>query len=237
VQTCHGRGPTWGKDELLAQSPTGGWDWSGNQVTAKYQADAALDILGRADGDLIPIEGEVRSVKWNVAMGAGFQFALDNGTVVTTCPAALGYGFAGGTTDGPGAFDFSQGTNDTDSHNPFWDVVRTAIKAPSAHQIDCQSPKRVLLSIGEQHYPYDWGPGGPDGIVETQILRAGNLFLLVVPGEFTTMAGRRIKERAAKKIAELGLLPKGQAPIVVLSGPANTYSHCECRVAPAHAAS
>lgn len=29
--------------------------------------------------------------------------------VVKTCPAALGFSFAAGTTDGPGAFDFKQG--------------------------------------------------------------------------------------------------------------------------------
>jgi len=29
--------------------------------------------------------------------------------VVKTCPAAMGFGFAAGTTDGPGAFDFKQG--------------------------------------------------------------------------------------------------------------------------------
>lgn len=29
--------------------------------------------------------------------------------VVKTCPASMGFGFAAGTTDGPGAFDFKQG--------------------------------------------------------------------------------------------------------------------------------
>lgn len=29
--------------------------------------------------------------------------------MVKTCPAAMGFGFAAGTTDGPGAFDFTQG--------------------------------------------------------------------------------------------------------------------------------
>jgi hypothetical protein len=29
--------------------------------------------------------------------------------VVKTCPAAMGFTFAAGTTDGPGAFDFKQG--------------------------------------------------------------------------------------------------------------------------------
>lgn len=28
---------------------------------------------------------------------------------VKTCPAAMGFAFAAGTTDGPGAFDFKQG--------------------------------------------------------------------------------------------------------------------------------
>lgn len=31
--------------------------------------------------------------------------------VLQTCPAALGFAFAAGTTDGPGAFDFKQGDN------------------------------------------------------------------------------------------------------------------------------
>lgn len=31
------------------------------------------------------------------------------GELVKTCPAALGFSFAAGTTDGPGAFDFKQG--------------------------------------------------------------------------------------------------------------------------------
>lgn len=223
VATCHGRGPSWGNSTLLA-GPTGGWDWSSNQVIAKYQADTALMLLNKPRDKMTAIDGEVRSVKWNVAM-SGFTFALPNGTSVTTCPAALGYGFAGGTTDGPGAFDFKQGANDSNTHNPVWDVARTALTPPSKEQIACQAPKRVLLSIGEQQWPYPWGPGGPEGIVETQILRAGNLFLLVMPGEFTTMAGRRIKEAVKAKIIDLKLLSNGKEPVVLLSGPANTYSH------------
>lgn len=31
--------------------------------------------------------------------------------VIKTCPAAMGFAFAAGTTDGPGAFDFKQGDN------------------------------------------------------------------------------------------------------------------------------
>jgi len=34
---------------------------------------------------------------------------LSSGEIVTTCPPAVGFSFAAGTTDGPGAFDFTQG--------------------------------------------------------------------------------------------------------------------------------
>jgi neutral ceramidase len=35
--------------------------------------------------------------------------ALENGASVRTCKPAMGFSFAAGTTDGPGAFDFRQG--------------------------------------------------------------------------------------------------------------------------------
>lgn len=37
------------------------------------------------------------------------EVVLDDKQVVKTCPAALGPGFAAGTTDGPGVFGFQQG--------------------------------------------------------------------------------------------------------------------------------
>lgn len=37
------------------------------------------------------------------------EVELESNKVVKTCPAALGPGFAAGTTDGPGAFGFQQG--------------------------------------------------------------------------------------------------------------------------------
>ncbi|GAB2229463.1 hypothetical protein Droror1_Dr00023606 [Drosera rotundifolia] len=59
--------------------------------------------------------------------------------VVKTCPAAMGFGFAAGTTDGPGAFDFKQGDAKVDGMNIVW-----------------QSPKPILLVTGEMNIPYDW---------------------------------------------------------------------------------
>ena len=37
-------------------------------------------------------------------------------------------------------------------------------------------------------------------IVDVQILRVGQLVILCVPGEFTTMAGRRLRDAVADKV-------------------------------------
>ncbi|PWN48894.1 Neutral/alkaline nonlysosomal ceramidase [Violaceomyces palustris] len=240
VQTCHGRGPGFGNEEALAVSPTGSYDWLSNEMIARMQVEAAAKIMerpscgikagegssqgeGRSGEDSTTTEligNEVNSVKMNFDMSRYTVYRKD-GTRVTTCPAALGYGFAGGTTDGPGAFDFVQGSNTTDHHNPFWDVVKVFVKKPSEANKECQAPKSILLDIGEIHRPYDWGPS----IVECQILRVGKLFILIFPGELTTMAGRRLKKAVRDSILANGLLPDGVEPIVQVSGPASTYAH------------
>jgi neutral ceramidase len=47
---------------------------------------------------------------------------------VSTCVAALGDSFAGGTTDGPGDFDFVQGTNSS-KVNPYWNWLASHVIA------------------------------------------------------------------------------------------------------------
>lgn len=64
-----------------------------------------------------------------------FNFTLPNGTIAETCPAALGYGFAGGTSDGPGAFDFTQNDPDSNSQNPFWALVSGVLSTPTPDQV------------------------------------------------------------------------------------------------------
>ncbi|KAK6935781.1 Neutral/alkaline non-lysosomal ceramidase, N-terminal [Dillenia turbinata] len=136
---------------------------------------------------------------------------------VKTCPAAMGFAFAAGTTDGPGAFDFKQGD---DKGNPFWRLVRNLLRKPDQTQVDCQHPKPILLDTGEMKQPYEWAPS----ILPIQILRIGQLVILAVPGEFTTMAGRRLRD-AVKSV----LLSEGNGKFnndvhVVIAGLSNTYS-------------
>ena len=75
-------------------------------------------------------------------MGVNFT----HGKQVKLCKPAMGYSFAAGTTDGPGAFDFTQGTN---TSNPFWNLVSGLIKTPTEEQVNCHYPKPILLDTGE----------------------------------------------------------------------------------------
>jgi neutral ceramidase len=183
----------------------------------KRQADGALDIYN--DGQFTTISGNVRSFHTFVDF-SNLTFTLPNGTLVTTCPAAMGNSFAAGTSDGPGAFDFVQ--NDPGApENPFWNVVGNLLAEPSAKQIACQYPKPVLLNVGEAKTPYDWSPN----IVDIQVLRVGQLIIIVSPGEATTMSGRRWREAVYNKAVSSNLVAKDTPPIVVLGGPANSYTH------------
>ena len=103
----------------------------------------------------------------------------------TTCQAALGYSFAAGTTDGPGDFDFTQSSNST---NVFWKFVSAFLAKPTQSQIECQAPKPILLDVGLIK-PIEWVPF----ILPHQMLQIGQLYIVAVPGEFTTMSGRRLK--------------------------------------------
>lgn len=57
--------------------------------------------------------------------------------------------------------------------------------------------------------PYPWGPS----VVELQNLQLGNLFLVGIPGEFTTMSGRRIRNALYNVTGD----------IVIVAGLANNY--------------
>jgi neutral ceramidase len=153
---------------------------------------------------------------------SNFSFPLENGSYVRTCPAALGYSFAAGTSDGPGAFDFTQNNPNEPNASPMWSVVRGFLKSPSEDQKRCHFPKPILLDVGEMNNPYAWTPN----IVDVQVFRVGQFFIIVSPGEATTMAGRRWKSAVHSTAKSLSLSGGISVdPIIVLGGPANSYTH------------
>lgn len=206
AQDCHGRGPGFRIS-----------DFESNRIIGQYQFEGAQKIMGSS---LASVSGPVKGIHVYLNM-ANHTFTLANGTTAKTCPPALGYSFAGGTTDGPGAFDFIQGENSTNvTSSPLWEIVKGAVTPyPSKEQIACQYPKPVLLNTGYAHTPYEWSPS----VVDIQLLRVGQLVMAIAPGEFTTMAGRRLREALRAKLISSGII--GSNAYVVIAGPANTYGH------------
>lgn len=209
-QSCRGRGPAFQKLDLGASSCF---------EIGRRQFAGAQNILTSLDSSSTGVVGStVRSFHYFQDMQY-FKFPLDNGTIVQTCPAALGHSFAAGTTDGPGAFDFTQGDSGA-PNNPFWSVVGGILRAPSPAQAACQQPKPILLDVGEMSVPYAWTAN----IIDVQTLRVGQFIIIVSPSEASTMAGRRWRN-AVKAAAQAQSLTGNVEPVVVLGGPANTYAH------------
>ncbi|KAL2898824.1 Neutral ceramidase 1 [Bienertia sinuspersici] len=203
-ELCYGRGPGY-PDEFES-----------TRIIGERQFRKAVDLFKTASEQ---IKGKIdfrhayvdfSKLEVTVPKGGGNE-------VVKTCPAAMGFAFAAGTTDGPGAFDFKQGD---DQGNPFWRLVRNLLKTPGKEQVDCQQPKPILLDTGEMKLPYDWAPT----ILPIQILRIGQLVILSVPSEFTTMAGRRLRDAVKTVLCSSSNEECNGGLHVVIAGLTNTYS-------------
>ncbi|KAJ7959748.1 Neutral ceramidase [Quillaja saponaria] len=202
-ELCYGRGPGY-PDEFESTRIIGERQF---RKAVDLFSKASEQIKGKIDYRHAYIDLSQLQVKMSKEKGGS--------TVVKTCPAAMGFAFAAGTTDGPGAFDFKQGD---DKGNPFWKLVGGLLKTPNKEQIDCQHPKPILLDTGEMKEPYDWAPS----ILPVQIIQVGQLVILSVPGEFTTMAGRRLRD--AVKTVLTGSKVFNNNAYVVIAGLTNTYS-------------
>ncbi|KAL4280954.1 hypothetical protein GQ457_03G037740 [Hibiscus cannabinus] len=190
-QLCVGRGPGY-PDEILS-----------TKIIGERQFEKAVELFSSAT-NLLSGKIDYRHTYINFT---NLEVQLNESTVVKTCPAALGPGFAAGTTDGPGMFGFQQGDTEVCTRqlastcramtcypglliNEFWKKLRDLLKEPSKYQVDCQQPKPVLLSTGEMFEPYAWAVRPSfltkcqraPAILPIQMLRLGNLVILSVPG-------------------------------------------------------
>ncbi|XP_072165215.1 putative neutral ceramidase C [Diadema setosum] len=205
TSTCNGRA------QMCVGSGPGKDMFESTQIIGERQHDKAVSLY---DSATEMITGSVGSIHQFVNM-SDYEVVMEDGSVVKTCTPAMGYSFAGGTTDGPGFFTFTQG--DTEG-SPIWDFVRNVLKEPSEEMLECQKPKPVLLPTGEAFRPWQWHPQ----IVDTQMLRIGNLFIIAAPGEFSTMAGRRLRNGVRQNLTANGV-PSNAT--VVITGLSNTYTH------------
>jgi neutral ceramidase len=125
-----------------------------------------------------------------------------NDTVHTTCPAAIGVSMLAGAEDGPGIG--WQGVS-CDRHKWFWFLCKH-------FTTDCQGKKPIVAQTGLKKPP--WSPR----VLPLQLVRIGDLAIIAVPGEFTTMSGRRVMGTVMNRLNPVGVR------YAVIAGLSNAYA-------------
>ena len=211
TEACHGRGPYFREKDEGAKSCF---------EIGRRQYSAAKKLYDQIGSDPTPIKSSSNVAAFHVFSDiSDYTFQSPwNSSMLKACSPALGFSFAGGTTDGPGAFDFTQNSSGPAESNPLWYIARAFLHPPTEEQKECQAPKRILLDVGSIDEPYAWAPS----IVDIQVLRVGQLFIIISTSEATTMSGRRWKDAIAKSAKDVLSISD---PLVVLGAPANSYAH------------
>lgn len=138
------------------------------------------------------------------------------------CNAAYGMSFAAGAKDGPtGMGPFSEGMKAGVGNANALEIARrwavATLGGPligratdGAWNEACQLPKPILVPSGLLN--------ATPSILPFQILRIGSLAILGVPGEMTSVAGRRLTTKVQSILAAKGITR------VIITGLANEYS-------------
>ncbi|KAM4852130.1 putative neutral ceramidase C isoform 2-T2 [Thomomys bottae] len=202
--------PTGGPSKCMAHGP--GKDmFESTQMIGRNICQRAKELYGSASKE---VTGPVAAAHQWVNM-TDVSIPLNSTHTVKTCKPALGYSFAAGTIDGVSGLNITQGTTEGD---PFWEILRDQILGiPSEEIKECHKPKPILLHTGELSSPHPWHPD----IVDVQIITLGSLAIAAIPGEFTTMSGRRLREAVQEEFASYGV----KDMTVVISGVCNGYTH------------
>ncbi|MCB1319214.1 MAG: neutral/alkaline non-lysosomal ceramidase C-terminal domain-containing protein, partial [Leptospiraceae bacterium] len=123
-----------------------------------------------------------------------------------TCPAAIGLSVAAGSTEDGAGLDFI-------SEGMVYDGVSwPAFTLVPALQ-ECHKEKIIALPTGTMS-PFPWTPE----VLPVQIVLVGNLALVAVPFECTTMCGRRLREMVADTLSSRNVSD------VVIAGLSNAYA-------------
>ncbi|XWS55575.1 hypothetical protein CRYUN_Cryun09bG0012100 [Craigia yunnanensis] len=190
-------------------------------VSALNTLGIAVTLDCRVISIIAPAMGRMNSAMAGVQDFSNLEVSVPKvgggNEVVKKCPAAMGFAFAAGTTDGSGAFDFTQGDN---QGNAFWRLVRNLLKTPNQEQINCQKPKPILFDTGKMKQPLAVIPS----ILPVQILRIEQLVILSVPAEFTTMAGWCLRDAVKTVLMSGGNRQFDSIVHIVVAGMTNTYS-------------
>lgn len=114
-----------------------------------------------------------------------------------TCPSAYGYSFAGGSTeDGGGHFLFREGMTEQSLWRDWLIRLVTGVPHWTETVKACQAPKPILFETGTGNPPLQ------SQIHSVTVARIGQLVILALPAEVTTMAGRRLRDSVMNELGD-----------------------------------
>lgn len=182
---------------------SGADDFESTKISAHKQFEMALQLFESADQLLKGgVDFRHRYVKMDaVVISPDFT----DGSEASTCTAGIGISMVAGAEDGPG---FGEEGWTCDGIGNFW-----ASLFCSDAFTECQAEKPVALETGSMQ-PYPWTPA----VLPLQIVTIGDITLVAVPFELTTMAGRRLRQTVANRLNAAGI------DTVVIAGLSNAYA-------------
>ena len=185
-------------------------DFESTRIIGKRQVDVALNLFENAS-EILKGEVDSRQIYIDMSKYEVKDEFTGEGTQ-RTCPSAYGYSFAGGSTeDGGGHFLFREGMTEQSIFLDF--LIRLLTDAPKWTEAvkKCQSPKAILFETGSGNPPLQ------SQIRSITIVRIGQVAILALPAEVTTMAGRRLRDTVQAHLGDW-------ATHVILAGYSNGYA-------------
>ncbi|MCU0664147.1 MAG: neutral/alkaline ceramidase [Myxococcota bacterium] len=178
-------------------------DFESTMISGQKQATKAMELFDQTTALLTGgINYRHAYIKMDSAMVAP---QWTDGQERPTCTAAIGVSMLAGAEDGPGFG--SEGFTCAD-FSRLWKQATCAVTATS-----CQTEKPIVLTMGAMK-PSPWTPE----VLPIQVITIGNLGLVAVPFEVTTMAGRRLRDTVLSELAPIGVQR------VIIAAIANAYT-------------
>jgi neutral ceramidase len=178
-------------------------DFESTELSARKQFNLAKTLYDTAS---VRLTGGVDFRHAYVAMDSvQVAPAYTDGVWRTTCEAAIGDSMIAGAEDGPG---YGHEGSTCESIKSLWSVFNCTLSTTP-----CQGEKPMVLETGTMT-PYPWTPE----VLPLQVVRLGNVALVGLPFEPTTMAGRRVRQQVLAQLSPLGVNQ------VVIAGLSNAYA-------------
>ena len=178
-------------------------DFESTELSARKQFNLAKTLYDTAS---VPLTGGVDFRHAYVAMDSvQVAPAYTDGVWRTTCEAAIGDSMIAGAEDGPG---YGHEGSTCESLKSVWSVFNCTLSTTP-----CQGEKPIILETGTMT-PYPWTPE----VLPLQVVRLGNVALVALPFEPTTMAGRRVRQQVLAQLSSVGVNQ------VLIAGLSNAYA-------------